>query len=369
MLYFTGIYETSCCKNYICASCLYKYLKNKNVRVDEKDGALVFDLDSDTPCPHCAITGFQPRPVSSSLEKVRLYVDSANAAKRARPEIKSPVHIGDSFEDLKRKLLLYDTLNSSRDESAIAAAQEDNEVVNDWAVVTVAEPTGSIADMFDLPPASRLTSPIVRSRITSPTVRLNQSSLQVSQQMSHSSSSALSSGRTELGTLRSITHPEEDTDRELTVSPSSPSPEREEECIPESTRHSVQAVRKISEDSLEYEYMFSEVGNPTVADAEELFPSSRALPKELCPHPNTSRKEVHSAPPLLQSDSSMERDLRHNFSDSKILPASRSSFDRLFIDKMSNCDYEPENNIFKDNLKSRKSSGDRIYFPSQIKEC
>jgi len=50
---------------------------------------------------------------------------------RARPEIKSPVHIGDSFEDLKRKLLLYDTLNSSRDESAIAAAQEDNEVVND----------------------------------------------------------------------------------------------------------------------------------------------------------------------------------------------------------------------------------------------
>lgn len=105
MQYFRRILKMKCCGNYTCNNCASEYLASK--RVAQAPSA----EDSNTPCPHCQLTGFYPMIVSSE-ETVRDYSTkhphSAGKLKLkdAQP---SPLRIGESFEDLKRKMIPYRT--------------------------------------------------------------------------------------------------------------------------------------------------------------------------------------------------------------------------------------------------------------------
>lgn len=116
MLYFRNILKMKCCGNYTCQQCAIDYLNARGVAVpssDDSNGAdLIVPISNTAPCPHCQISGFIPLQVTFE-EAVRDYSSRSNAVShsqlRSEP-LHSPLRVGESFEDLKRKMIPYQSI-------------------------------------------------------------------------------------------------------------------------------------------------------------------------------------------------------------------------------------------------------------------
>jgi hypothetical protein len=114
MCYFKDIFKVVCCEHYICYQCTVEYLNSKSI-----EATTVRDILSDhevfktIACPHCSSSGFIPLQVSF-LESPRDYSMNFNSASvPGNAYSASPVRIGDSFADLKRKMISFEGNNNS----------------------------------------------------------------------------------------------------------------------------------------------------------------------------------------------------------------------------------------------------------------
>jgi hypothetical protein len=91
---------SSCCRHYICSECSADYLLKRNCQVNSLNEILAGTPYQHLPCPHCNSSGFSPALVAPQ-DEIRSYLDSASPPLNCYP---SPMKIGDSFEDMKRKM-------------------------------------------------------------------------------------------------------------------------------------------------------------------------------------------------------------------------------------------------------------------------
>lgn len=64
MNYFKGIFESRCCRHYICYECLLAYVAGKYGVTPEDLPFLEVPFLFPLPCPHCSSLAFEPGPVS-----------------------------------------------------------------------------------------------------------------------------------------------------------------------------------------------------------------------------------------------------------------------------------------------------------------
>jgi len=117
MLHYKRILKSKCCNNYICLSCCMDYLNRKGI--ERKDDIASTLKAQETKlqkihCPNCSTLGFLPyivdlddivRDYSRDNEQQRLIsLKSIPSYYQA-----SPVRRGESFEDLKRKMIPYNS--------------------------------------------------------------------------------------------------------------------------------------------------------------------------------------------------------------------------------------------------------------------
>ena len=120
MQYFRDIMKMKCCGNYMCVDCCKDYVRTKQVdltgltsigNLEER-----FITSNTILCPHCQVNGFHPMSVSFE-ELVRDYSTRVIPAQNhsyssSRPGF-SPLRVGESFEDLKRKMIPYKSTSSA----------------------------------------------------------------------------------------------------------------------------------------------------------------------------------------------------------------------------------------------------------------
>jgi hypothetical protein len=137
MFYYEEVQQSGCCKNYICYQCAVQYVAGKGA-VGTNIKSLPKSLKSIS-CPHCATDDLELTTVCKSAA-VRLYHDTPtgqgeeddtfdnNPANENVPSFRrgcsSPVKIGDSFDDLKRKMLSFDDAASKNDNNDSDAAND-----------------------------------------------------------------------------------------------------------------------------------------------------------------------------------------------------------------------------------------------------
>lgn len=117
MQYFKQIMKMKCCSNYLCVQCCKDYVATKNIKMAPNDGITnIEDQFMDTNaiyCPHCQVSGFHPLGVSSE-EIVRDYYQSA--PQNHSIAAYSPLRVGETFEDLKRKMIPYKSFHAATEE-------------------------------------------------------------------------------------------------------------------------------------------------------------------------------------------------------------------------------------------------------------
>jgi len=118
MLYFKTILKSPCCGNYICFMCTKDYLHAKGIDFVTKLEHLQENvLLEEISCPHCLTHGFFPSIVHSH-ETIRDY------SYRDQPKVQynqpSPLRIGESFEDMKRKMIPFQVLSSIPSSSSLS---------------------------------------------------------------------------------------------------------------------------------------------------------------------------------------------------------------------------------------------------------
>lgn len=103
MMYFTHIFETTCCHNYSCYTCALSYVNSKE---STKSPTLLLDHSS-LNCPHCVSKGFSFEFVSERAH-ARQYSDSPTTATRLKQQsqnrLHSPLRVGDNWETMTKKL-------------------------------------------------------------------------------------------------------------------------------------------------------------------------------------------------------------------------------------------------------------------------
>lgn len=122
MEHFAGIFKSKCCGNYTCLGCTTDYLGAKGLEATTANEILRnSEALKHIPCPHCFTTGFNPMIVNSE-EEIRDYKGTATKSKltispRAAAtsggiafndgRSRTPLKVGDTFEDLKRKMVPF----------------------------------------------------------------------------------------------------------------------------------------------------------------------------------------------------------------------------------------------------------------------
>lgn len=107
MQYYKHIWRSQCCSNYICMPCTKDYMKAKGV-VNFRIQIQAVPLEH-VFCPHCQSIGFAPVVVDRQ-ESIRDYRYSYEPVSSA--VMPSPLKVGESFEDLKRKMIPFKALTS-----------------------------------------------------------------------------------------------------------------------------------------------------------------------------------------------------------------------------------------------------------------
>lgn len=108
MNHFKIILKSDCCGHYICVKCCLEFLSSKGLLADSIHDVIGCSYLSSISCPNCASdASFCPKFVSSE-EIIRDYGTSVGTSSTVE-EIFSPLKVGASFEDLKRKMKQYKT--------------------------------------------------------------------------------------------------------------------------------------------------------------------------------------------------------------------------------------------------------------------
>lgn len=117
MQYFKQIMKMKCCSNYLCVQCCKDYVATKKIKLAPNDGITNIEeqfMDSNSIyCPHCQVSGFHPLGVSSE-EIVRDYYQSI--PQNHSIAAYSPLRVGETFEDLKRKMIPYKSFHTTATE-------------------------------------------------------------------------------------------------------------------------------------------------------------------------------------------------------------------------------------------------------------
>lgn len=105
MNHYKDILKSSCCNNYICYPCTEGFLSSKRIEVDSINDIIRASISNlGISCPHCSTVGFNPRIVHEQ-EQIRDYSTKDHQPKPST--FRSPLRVGDSFEDLKRKMIMF----------------------------------------------------------------------------------------------------------------------------------------------------------------------------------------------------------------------------------------------------------------------
>jgi hypothetical protein len=123
MEHWKGVLKSRCCGNYACLRCTTDYLGSRGLVAESVNDILGCPLLKTVSCPHCFTTGFDPMIVAPnevirdySMNGYKLAATGPNATLLSAPSsaqaprkkfITTPVKIGDSFEELKRKMLPF----------------------------------------------------------------------------------------------------------------------------------------------------------------------------------------------------------------------------------------------------------------------
>jgi hypothetical protein len=107
MEHFQDILETSCCGNYACLPCCMSYAQSKGIDACDINEMLARRSEMcSVACPLCNTAGFCPELVALDNKKIRDYSMAPPVGQnQSFASAYSPVRIGESFEDLKRKML------------------------------------------------------------------------------------------------------------------------------------------------------------------------------------------------------------------------------------------------------------------------
>mmetsp|Transcript_5572 Transcript_5572/g.23151 ORF Transcript_5572/g.23151 Transcript_5572/m.23151 type:complete len:274 (-) Transcript_5572:697-1518(-) len=106
MRYFQGIFATQCCGHHVCAHCAVEFVCRFEAAQLEGSSA-----SSTKPrCPCCNVDGLELFPV---LGAARSYDDDAGVRRAALPC--SPVRVGASDAELRRKLLAFENAMASKE--------------------------------------------------------------------------------------------------------------------------------------------------------------------------------------------------------------------------------------------------------------
>lgn len=125
MQFFTEILKSPCCGNYICVDCFKDYLISKGIdktMTKDVDNMLENVILEDIVCPHCTHYGFQPKKAVQgeiardySRAMPLLQFESTRNSNGTSANIgappPSPLRIGETFEDLKRKMIPFKLQN------------------------------------------------------------------------------------------------------------------------------------------------------------------------------------------------------------------------------------------------------------------
>lgn len=103
--------SNNCCGNYICLGCTIDYLGSRHLEATSCNDILNAQAQlKGIPCPSCSTIGFCPAIVLNE-EAVRDYNFSDTSATKLKSKVglgsRSPLRIGDSYEDLKRKMIPF----------------------------------------------------------------------------------------------------------------------------------------------------------------------------------------------------------------------------------------------------------------------
>lgn len=120
MEFFRDILRSQCCGNYSCLRCVVEYLKTKGFIFNTASEIVTESLNLERVwCPHCQTLGFSPLPVLLDGD-VRDYSLSNDTSVSV---LSSPIRIGDSFDDLKRKIIRF---GGKADVAPITISQVDS---------------------------------------------------------------------------------------------------------------------------------------------------------------------------------------------------------------------------------------------------
>ena len=136
MEYFEGIFKSKCCGNYTCLGCTKDFLAAKGFEADSASIILsnIPTYKDHVPCPHCFTNGFHPIVVNTEDEirdykgtnhNIKLTMSPRHSTTTSSSnnmdgiayggrQSHTPLKIGDSFEDLKRKMIPFAVNNNQR---------------------------------------------------------------------------------------------------------------------------------------------------------------------------------------------------------------------------------------------------------------
>eukprot|EP01035_Chromulina_nebulosa_P008376 gene8376-11349_t len=123
MRFFKDIMKGDCCGNYVCIECFNDYLESKGIdKCFTKDTEMIIQsgILEDITCPHCVHYGFQisfvsdcdeVRDYSRNVPLLKLENSTGSGSSKNNLPLPSPLRVGESFEDLKRKMVPYKLQN------------------------------------------------------------------------------------------------------------------------------------------------------------------------------------------------------------------------------------------------------------------
>eukprot|EP00002_Diphylleia_rotans_P028827 TRINITY_DN5829_c0_g1_i6.p2 TRINITY_DN5829_c0_g1~~TRINITY_DN5829_c0_g1_i6.p2 ORF type:complete len:339 (-),score=64.66 TRINITY_DN5829_c0_g1_i6:252-1268(-) len=157
MLYYSDILKTDCCDQYICLDCVLSFLKGKGALSPDAE-VLPFDLPL-VSCLYCTKEPFMlSHPKRSDTAKD--YGDGSKSP-RLRSESKTaPLKIGDSFDTMKEKMILFESISKPAD-------------ANELSPKTEVKRSHSDMQMAASPPAALFTPVSLRRRNTDDSMQLD----------------------------------------------------------------------------------------------------------------------------------------------------------------------------------------------------
>eukprot|EP01041_Mallomonas_annulata_P001223 gene1223-2377_t len=144
MSFFRDILKSTCCGNYICFPCCFEFLHIRGVQISTVNEIFDPALLKDIRCPNCGTLGFTPCLVALQ-DGVRDYFSNAVSSSKWRDA--SPIRIGDSFEELKRKMITYkDMERQNRSASSRATSSKD---LREGGIAMLSSPVVEDEDGFE----------------------------------------------------------------------------------------------------------------------------------------------------------------------------------------------------------------------------